>query len=78
MKFRVISEPREGGGHAVGSEPGCISEGNTKKEALRNMEEATFHYLEPVEDDLDFEPDAELLHAPIREPTQKERRTADL
>ena len=78
MKSRVISGSREGGGHAAVVPAHVYNEGNTKKEALRNMEEATLLYLEPVEDDLDFEPDAGLLHAPIREPTQKERRTVDL
>jgi predicted RNase H-like HicB family nuclease len=32
--------------------PGCISEGETIEEALRNIREAIELYLEPVEDDL--------------------------
>ena len=35
----------------VSSLPGCISEGDTKGEALANIREATELYLEPVEDD---------------------------
>ena len=63
MKFRVILEPSDEGGYTVlvPALPGCISEGDTKEEALRNIEEAIALYLEPVEDDLDFAPDAELL-----------------
>ena len=63
MKFKVVLEPSDEGGYTalVAALPGCISEGNTKKEALKNIEEAIALYLEPVEDDLDFAPDAELL-----------------
>jgi len=63
MKFKVVLEPSDEGGYTalVPALPGCISEGNTKKEALKNIEEAVALYLEPVEDDLDFAPDAELL-----------------
>jgi predicted RNase H-like HicB family nuclease len=32
--------------------PGCISEGETKAQALRNIKEAIQLYLEPVEDEL--------------------------
>ncbi|RLE22119.1 MAG: type II toxin-antitoxin system HicB family antitoxin [Acidobacteria bacterium] len=31
--------------------PDCISEGDTKEEALKNIREAIELYLEPVEDD---------------------------
>jgi predicted RNase H-like HicB family nuclease len=34
----------------VPSLPGCISEGNTKEEVLKNIQEAIELYLEPVED----------------------------
>jgi len=53
MKLKVILEPSEDGGYTVyvPSLPGCISEGNTKEEALRNIKEAIELYLEPVEDD---------------------------
>ena len=35
----------------VPSLPGCISEGDTREEALVNINEAIELYLEPVEDD---------------------------
>ncbi|HLD04175.1 MAG TPA: type II toxin-antitoxin system HicB family antitoxin [Candidatus Nanoarchaeia archaeon] len=42
MKITVVLEPQEEGGFTayVPSLPGCISEGNTKKEALKNVKEA--------------------------------------
>ncbi|MCJ7778173.1 MAG: type II toxin-antitoxin system HicB family antitoxin [Sedimentisphaerales bacterium] len=63
MKFRVILEPSEEGGYTVivPSLPGCVSEGNTREEALKNVREAIELYLEPVEDDLSFSPDSEQL-----------------
>jgi predicted RNase H-like HicB family nuclease len=63
MKFRVTLEPSEEGGYTVivPSLPGCVSEGNTREEALNNIREAIELYLEPVEDDLSFSPDSEQL-----------------
>ncbi|MBW2652757.1 MAG: type II toxin-antitoxin system HicB family antitoxin [Deltaproteobacteria bacterium] len=54
MKLKVILEPSEEGGYTVyvPSLPGCISEGENKKEALANIKEAIELYLMPVEDDL--------------------------
>lgn len=57
MKLRVILEPSEDGGytaHVPRSLPGCISEGDTREEALRNIREAVKLYLEPVEDDSSY------------------------
>jgi len=53
MKLNIVLEPSEEGGFTatVPSLPGCISEGNTRKEALENIKEAIELYLEPVEDD---------------------------
>ena len=53
MKLTVILEPSEDGGYTVTvpSLPGCISEGETRDEALRNIRDATELYLEPVGDD---------------------------
>lgn len=54
MKLRVVLEASEEGGFTayVPALPGCISEGNTREEALANVREAIELYLESVEDDL--------------------------
>ncbi len=54
MKFRVVLEPSEEGGFTayVPSLPGCISEGETREEALINIQEAIALYLEPVDDEM--------------------------
>lgn len=48
MKVKVVLEPAEEGGYTVyvPSLPGCISEGDTKQEALVNIREAIELYLE--------------------------------
>ena len=53
MNLRVILEPSEEGGYTatVPSLPGCVSEGDTRQEALKNIREAIELYLEPAEDD---------------------------
>ncbi|RLA89664.1 MAG: type II toxin-antitoxin system HicB family antitoxin [Deltaproteobacteria bacterium] len=64
MKIKVILEPSEDGGYTVyvPSLPGCISEGNTKEEAIQKIKEAIELYLEPVEDDIiSFQNKAEIL-----------------
>ncbi len=52
MKVRVVLEPSEEGGYTVyvPALPGCISEGDTRDEALANVREAIELYLEPVEE----------------------------
>jgi predicted RNase H-like HicB family nuclease len=56
MKLRVILEPSDEGGYTVyvPSLPGCVSEGNSRDEALANIREAVELYLEPVDDDGDM------------------------
>ena len=51
MKIKVILEPQEEGGYTVHapSLPGCVSEGDTREEALRNIKEAIELYLEVEE-----------------------------
>ncbi len=51
MNLTVILEPSDEGGFTVlvPALPGCISEGNTRDEALANIKEAIELYLEPVE-----------------------------
>jgi predicted RNase H-like HicB family nuclease len=53
VKFQVVLEPSDEGGYTVyvPALPGCISEGDTVDEAMRNIREAIELYLEPVEDD---------------------------
>ncbi|MBL0177083.1 MAG: type II toxin-antitoxin system HicB family antitoxin [Ignavibacteria bacterium] len=53
MNVRVILEPSDEGGDTVSvpALPGCISEGNSREEALSNIQEAITLYLETVEDD---------------------------
>ena len=63
MKVRVVLEPSEEGGYTaiVPALPGCISEGDTRDEALANIEEAIRLYLEPVDDDEPLASDAEVV-----------------
>lgn len=67
MKLRVILEPSEEGGYTVivPSLPGCISEGETREEALRNIREAIELYLEPVDDDMNFSEGSESLEIAV-------------
>ncbi|MEX2310057.1 MAG: type II toxin-antitoxin system HicB family antitoxin [Pirellulales bacterium] len=53
MRLKVVLEPSDEGGFTVyvPSLPGCISEGDTEKQALENIQEAIKLYLEPVDDD---------------------------
>ena len=61
MKLRIVLEPSDDGGYTVTvpSLPGCISEGDSRKEALNNIKEAIELYLAPVEDDYTFSKNAE-------------------
>ena len=63
MKLKIVLEPSDEGGFTVyvPSLPGCLSEGDTKEEALANIKEAIELYLEPVEDDLMALPKAEVV-----------------
>ncbi len=51
MRFKVVLEPSEEGGYTVfvPSLPGCISEGDTREEALTYIKEAIELYLEVIE-----------------------------
>lgn len=67
MKLKVVLEPSEEGGFTayVPSLPGCISEGNSREEALKNIREAIELYLEPVEDDLSLVPGTEVMELAV-------------
>lgn len=53
MKLRIVLEPSDEGGYTVyvPALPGCVSEGDTREEALQNIREAIDLYLEPVDED---------------------------
>lgn len=61
MILTAILEASEEGGYTihVPSLPGCVSEGETREEALVNIKEAIDLYLQPVEDDLAKNPNAD-------------------
>jgi len=67
MNLRVVLEPSDEGGYTVyvPALPGCISEGDTREEAVANIREAIELYLELIEDDLHYAHDAELLEVTI-------------
>ena len=67
MKLKIILEPSDEGGYTVyvPSLPGCISEGNTKEEAMANIKEAIELYLEPVEDDLALSANTEITEIAV-------------
>ena len=67
MKLKVVLEPSEEGGYTVyaPSLPGCISEGDSREEALKNIKEAIELYLEPVEDDMSHSPGIEVTEVAV-------------
>lgn len=50
MKYRIVIEKDEDGAFVVEcpSLPGCISQGKTKEEAIRNIKDAMTGYLESL------------------------------
>ena len=50
MKLRVVLEPSDEGGFTavVPALPGCLSEGDSREEALANVQEAIELYLETL------------------------------
>ena len=67
MKLRIVLELSDEGGYTayVPSLPGCISEGDTREKAIANIKEAIELYLEPVDDDLNVSPDAEIMEVAV-------------
>ena len=54
MEIKIVLEKQEEGGYTVyiPSLPGCISQGETKKEAIENIKEAILLYLDTDENEL--------------------------
>ena len=54
MEMTIVLEPQGEGGYTafVPSLPGCLSEGDTKEEALKNIKEAIELYLAPDTNEL--------------------------
>jgi predicted RNase H-like HicB family nuclease len=67
MKLRVVLEPSDEGGYTayVPALPGCISEGDTRDKALANIREAIELYIEPVEDDVSYMPNSEVIEIAV-------------
>ncbi len=67
MNLKAVLKPSDEGGYTVyiPSLPGCISEGDTKEEALKNIREAVELYLEPVDDDIVESPGIEIFDIAI-------------
>ncbi|MDD9984630.1 MAG: type II toxin-antitoxin system HicB family antitoxin [Spirochaetaceae bacterium] len=63
VNLTVVLDPSDDGGFTavVPSLPGCISEGDTREEAVANVREAIELYLEPADDDAEFSERAELI-----------------
>ena len=67
MKLKIVIEASDEGGYTVYVPilPGCISEGDTKEDALANIKEAIELYMEPVEDDITISPGREIAEIAI-------------
>jgi predicted RNase H-like HicB family nuclease len=71
MKVQIVLEPSDEGGYTVPALPGCISEGDTVDEAMRNIREAIELYLEPVDDDLVVGDELLKLTVPAHRPVKR-------
>jgi predicted RNase H-like HicB family nuclease len=67
MNLRIVLEPSDEGGYTVlvPALPGCISQGDTRQEAMENIQEAIGLYLEPVDDDTNFTAGTEFLEIAV-------------
>jgi predicted RNase H-like HicB family nuclease len=52
MRYTVVLEPEDDGGYvaSVPALPGCVSQGDTRAEALKNIQEAIALYVEDCRD----------------------------
>ena len=62
MKLKVVLEPSEEGGYTVfvPALRGCISEGDSREEALQNIREAIELYLDLPEEEIAVSDEAEV------------------
>ena len=62
MNLKVLIEPDEGGWYSahVPSLPGCVSQGKSVDEALKNIKEAIQLYLEPLDKEEAKSPEAQV------------------
>ena len=67
MNLKVVLEPSDEGGFTVyvPGLPGCISEGETKDDALKNIKEAIGLYIEPVDGDLAISEKSEITELAV-------------
>ena len=67
MNLKIILEPSDEGGFTaiVPALPGCISEGDSRSDALENIREAIELYLDPIDDDESFSSKAELVELAV-------------
>ena len=63
FSYKIILEPAEEGGYTVyvPSLPGCISEGDTKEEAKRNIKEAIRGWIEVSKEYGDSIPPSDII-----------------
>jgi predicted RNase H-like HicB family nuclease len=67
VKLTVVLEPSDEGGFTalVPALPGCMSEGESRDEAIARLREAIALHLELLEDDRAAWPDAEIVEIAI-------------
>ncbi|MBT4289442.1 MAG: type II toxin-antitoxin system HicB family antitoxin [Deltaproteobacteria bacterium] len=67
MDIKIVLEVSDEGGYTVTVPflPGCISEGDTREAAIKNIKEAIELYLDPIDDDLDYNTNAEILEIAV-------------
>lgn len=67
MNLKIVLEPSDEGGYTVlvPALPGCISEGDTREEAVHNIMEAISLYLETADEERPRAPDVEVLEIAV-------------
>ena len=67
LKVKVVLLPQEEGGYTVRvpSLPGCISQGDTRRDALKNIKEAIELYLEADESSLKLSKSQQIVEVTV-------------